>query len=380
MKQKLIRVTTISDSLSILLKGQLRFLSHYYEVIGVASDDGRERLADVEEQEHIRCVNIQMHREISVWNDIISLCKLIKFFKEEEPYIVHANTPKGSLLAMLAAWFNRVPCRIYTVTGLRFETATGLFRWLLITMEKITCACATKVIPEGEGVKKILIANGITYKPLKVILNGNINGVDVEYFNRTQEVMDRRESIKDGSAFDYIFVGRMVKDKGINELIRAFQRLYALYPIIRLHLVGDFEHKLDPVADDVKRMIEENSAIIAWGFQSDVRSFFVAANVLVFPSYREGFPNAVIQAGAMGLPAIVTNINGCNEIIKNGVNGKIIPPKDEDALYEAMKWFYEHRDKEVKEMAQQARPMIIERYEQHKVWEALLAEYQSLEK
>ena len=108
--------------------------------------------------------------------------------------------------------------------------------------------------------------------------------------------------------------------------------------------------------------------------------FFAAADVLVFPSYREGFPNVVLQAGAMRLPAIVTDINGCNEIIQDGVNGKIIPPRDENALYEVMKWFYEHRNDEVKKMAEQARPMIVERYEQHKVWEALLAEYQLLSK
>ena len=380
MKQKIIRVTTVSDSLAILLKGQLKFLSHYYEVIGVASDSSGNLLADVERRENIRCVNIQMHREISIWDDVISLGKLIKLIRKEKPYIVHANTPKGSLLAMLAAWCNQVPCRVYTVTGLRFETATGLFRWLLIAMEKVTCACATKVIPEGEGVKKTLIANAITSKPLKVILNGNINGIDVEYFNCSQEVMNHRKLIKEENTFDYIFVGRMVKDKGVNELIHAFLKLYTFYPSVRLYLVGDFERNLDPIADDVQQIIKENSAIKVWGFQNDGRPFFAAADVLVFPSYREGFPNVVLQAGAMRLPAIVTDINGCNEIIQDGVNGRIIPPRDENALYDVMKWFYEHRNDEVQKMAERARPMIVERYEQHKVWEALLAEYQLLSK
>ena len=138
-KQKLIRLTTISGSLNDLLKGQLRFLSDYYEVVGVASDKGTGRLKEVSEREGVRCIDIPMHREISLLNDVKSLWKLIRLFKREKPYIVHANTPKGSLLAMVAAWIVRVPHRIYTVTGLRFETATGSFRRLLILMEKITC-------------------------------------------------------------------------------------------------------------------------------------------------------------------------------------------------------------------------------------------------
>ena len=379
-KQKLIRLTTISGSLNDLLKGQLRFLSDYYEVVGVASDTGTGRLKEVSEREGVRCIDIPMHREISLLNDVKSLWKLIRLFKREKPYIVHANTPKGSLLAMVAAWTVRVPHRIYTVTGLRFETATGRFRRLLILMEKVTCKCATKVIPEGEGVKKVLITNNITKKPLKVILNGNINGIDVKFYSRSKEMIQRMDFIKEEGTFNFVFVGRIVKDKGINELVKAFSRLLVVYPNVRLQLVGGFERDLDPLAEDVEKMIEENRKIVAWGFQRDVRLFFAASDILVFPSYREGFPNVVLQAGAMELPSIVTDINGCNEIIRNGVNGKIIPPRDEAALYEMMKWFYEHRDDEVKEMAKRARPMIVERYEQQKVWEALLEEYRSLDK
>lgn len=373
--QKLIRLTTISDSLKTLLKGQLAFLNHYYEVVGVAS--GKENLDVVSKHEGIRTIEVQMHREISPWNDLQSLWKLIKLFYKERPYIVHANTPKASLLSMAAAWITRVPHRIYTVTGLRFETTTGNFRSLLITMEKLTCWFATKVIPEGEGVKKTLLNYRITNKPLKVVLNGNINGVDMGHFSRTAEVMQQAIPIK-YIGFTFVFVGRLVRDKGINELVRAFVRLLQEKPNVRLLLVGSLETELDPLEKETQQLMEQCSQIIMVGFQSDVRPFFAASDALAFPSYREGFPNVVLQAGAMGLPSIVTDINGCNEIVKEGVNGKIIPPRDEQILYEAMKWFYEHRDDEVKIMAENARPMIAERYEQHKVWEALLKEYQSL--
>lgn len=373
--QKLIRLTTISGSLKTLLKGQLAFLNQYYEIVGVAS--GKESLDTVSKREGIRTIEIQMCREISLWNDLESLCRLIRLFLAERPYIVHANTPKASLLSMTAAWITRVPHRIYTVTGLRFETTTGNFRSLLITMEKLTCWFATKVIPEGEGVKKTLLKYRITNKPLKVVLNGNINGVDMGHFSRTAEVMQQAISIK-YIGFTFVFVGRLVRDKGINELVRAFVRLLQEKSNVRLLLVGSLETELDPLEKETQQLMEQCPQIIMLGFQSDVRPFFAASDALAFPSYREGFPNVVLQAGAMGLPSIVTDINGCNEIVKEGINGKIIPPRDEQALYEAMKWFYEHRDDEVKKMAKNARPMIAERYEQHKVWEALLKEYQSL--
>ena len=377
-KRKLIRITTVSDSLNYLLKGQLRFLSFYFDVIAIGSDNNSGQLKEVEEREGVHCIDVLMYRKISIWHDIVSLFRLINLFRKVKPCIVHTNTPKASLLSMIAAWVTHVPHRIYTVTGLRFETTTGKFHWLLVSMEKITCWCATKVTPEGEGVKKTLITNGITKKKMKVLLNGNINGVDVTHYSRSLEVMKRVENIKEEATFNFVFVGRLVKDKGINELVIAFSKLSVIYSDIRLHLIGNFERELDPLREDVEKKIEEEKTIVTWGFQSDVRPIFAASDVLVFPSYREGFPNVVLQAGAMGLPSIVTDISGCNEIIQERVNGKIIPPQNEEALYEAMKWFYEHRNGEVREMAKCARPIIIERYEQHKVWNALLEEYQTL--
>lgn len=379
MRQKIIRLTTVASSLDCLLKGQLRFLSDYYEVVGVASDFDTGKLREVSVREGVQCIDVPMYREISLLNDIKAFWKLIRLFKKENPYIVHANTPKGSLLAMTAAWITRVPHRIYTVTGLRFETSTGKLRRLLIAMEKITCWCATKVIPEGEGVKKTLIMNRITGKPLKVILNGNINGVNIDYFNREVLSADVIEKRKVPHCYTFVFVGRLVRDKGIRELVLAFVRLYHQYENICLLMVGEIEHSRDPLDGEILRLLQKHEAICAVGFQYDVRPYLAASDVLVFPSYREGFPNVVLQAGAMGLPSIVTNINGCNEIIQDGKNGKIIPPRDEDALYDAMKWFYEHQDDEVKEMAIRARPLIMERYEQHKVWNALLEEYKALE-
>ncbi len=380
-RNTLLRIVTTSGSFS-LLKGQLRFLSQKgWNVIGVAGEP-ENRLQQLTEAEGITSIFIpHLVRPISPANDLKAFLELIRAIKKEKPLIVHANTPKGSLLGMLAAWYCRVPHRIYTVTGLRFETATGLFRRLLIAMERITCMCATKVIPEGDGVAATLRRERITAKPLKKILNGNINGVDLEYYSRNQSLEEAARQIKAkiGEGFTFIFVGRIVRDKGIIELIEAFQRLQKEHSECRLVLLGRQEPDLDPIRPSTLQAIKDNPAIFEAGWQNDVRPWLAAADALAFPSYREGFPNVVMQAGAMSLPSIVTDINGCNEIIIEGENGYIVPPRDPQALYQRMKNMVEDTAT-TKMMAQKARPLIAERYEQQAVWEAILSEYQKLTK
>lgn len=373
--QKLIRISTIPVSLETLLKGQLKMLSEHYEVVAVSSPG--EKMKVLEEREGVRTVSISMERRISLVKDFISLIRLIILFAKEQPDIVHSITPKAGLLSMLAAWITRIPVRMHTFTGLVFPTATGKMQKLLIAMDRLTCFCATHINPEGEGVKRDLINYNITSKPLHVIANGNVNGIDLEYFDRTPEVMEKAYSYKKEGTFTFCFVGRMVKDKGINELVHSFLRLYQDDARVRLLLVGPFEKELDPVLPEVEEQILHHPGICFMGFQSDVRPFLAASDALVFPSYREGFPNVVIQAGAMGIPAIVTDINGCNEIVLPDRNGMIIPTKNEQALYEAMKYFAFH-SVEVEKMATNARPLIVSRYEQRMVWNALLAEYKSI--
>ena len=291
--------------------------------------------------------------------------------------MVHSITPKAGLLSMLAAKLAGVPVRMHTFTGLVFPTATGVKQKVLIWTDRLTCACATCVNPEGEGVKRDLMAYKITKKPLHVIANGNVNGIDVEYFKPTEELRQEAQRVMKRDVFTFVFIGRVVRDKGINELVKAFERLYGENPAIRLVVVGSFEEKLDPVLPEVRDIMRGCLGIEMVGYQKDVRPFLLASNVLVLPSYREGFPNVVMQAGAMELPCIVTNINGCNEIIIPNENGIIIPPRDEKALYEAMKYAVEHPE-EVMKMGEKARPLVVERYEQHIVWDALLKEYNEL--
>ena len=370
-RKKLIRVTTADISLNSLLKGQLKFLNQYFEVVGVAKDTGV--LKEISEREGIRVVDAPLERPISLVKDIKGLWFLYRLFRKEKPWCVHANTPKGSLLAMIAAWFACVPHRVYTVTGLRYQGAHGLLRMILKTMERLSCLFATNVIPEGQGVLHALQEDNITKKPLHVIWNGNINGIDTEYFKSTESFSERKND-----TFTFVFIGRIVRDKGIHELTECIRKLNC-----NLILVGSFEDG-DPVDEDDKKFLLTSEKVKFVGWQIDVRPYLEQADVLVFPSYREGFPNVPMQAGAMGLPCIVTNINGCNEIIKDGLNGKIIaaPLKEgtkmmEQSLLNTMQWFINHRE-EAKRMGNNARPMIQERYEQRYVWKALKEYYDAL--
>ena len=383
---KLFRLTTIPYSLNFLLKGQLEFLNQYYEVTAVASSVDKDIWEIIAEREKVKCCPIYMEREISLWKDIKTLFKLYFLFKKEKPFIVHANTPKASLLGMLAAKFAKIPNRLYTVTGCRFESENGMKRKLLITMEKLTCWAATKVIPEGQGVKKTLLINKITNKPLQVIANGNINGIDTTHFSLSQISEQQKIYLKKQLNISetetvFCFVGRLVKDKGINELVAVFSQLSTLNSQLstKLLLVGPFERELDPLLPETEKEIQNHPDIISVGFQADVRPYLAISDIFVFPSYREGFPNVVMQAGAMELPCIVTDINGCNEIIEDGVNGLIIPSKNKEQLQAKMQLLLENSGLR-NQLKQNARRMITSRYEQKKVWEALLEEYKRLGK
>jgi len=376
--KKIIRTATVAMSLDILLKGQLAYLNQKFEVIAVSGQD--EHLDTVANREGVKTVAVSMSRSISPLKDIVSLLKLYLLFRREKPYIVHSITPKAGLLSMTAAYFARVPVRIHTFTGLIFPSKTGMLQRILITMDKLLCFFATSIYPEGNGVKNDLIQYNITKKPLHIIANGNVNGIDVDYFHPNSISEIQKATLKKSLNFSetdvvFVFVGRLVRDKGINELIEAFEMLSQNNNSVKLLLVGPFESDLDPLKEVTIQAIQSNAAIVSVGFQNDIRPFLAISNCLVFPSYREGFPNVVLQAGAMELPSIVSDINGCNEIIQEGKNGIIIPVKDSVAILKAMQLvqkdtvFYNA-------LKSNSRPQIIALYEQKIVWEALLNEYQ----
>ncbi|MFD2562447.1 glycosyltransferase family 4 protein [Aquimarina rubra] len=379
---KIIRVTTVPRSLGGLLQGQLKFMSQHYDVIGVSSRE-ENTLEKVGKKEEIRVIPVEMTRKITPIKDLKAVYQLYKVFKKEKPDIVHSHTPKAGTLSMIAAKFAGIPHRLHTIAGLPLLEATGARRLLLDTVEKFTYGCATMIYPNSFGLNDIILENKYTSdKKLKVIANGSSNGIDTTHFDPSKYSLEDnaklREELKiDREDFVYVFVGRFVKDKGINELITSFKKLNDEHQNTKLLLVGTYERELDPLLPETESEIDSNPNIISVGWQNDVRPFFAIADALTFPSYREGFPNVVMQAGAMGLPSIVTNINGCNEIITEGINGTIIPVKSSEALYDAMEKLLTDK-KYCRQLSQKAREMICERYERKYVWNAILEEYRQL--
>lgn len=379
--KKIIRTATVSISLDILLKGQLAFLKEHYEVVAVSGQDVH--LDNVANREGVRTIALSIQRQISPFKDFISLLKLYKVLRKEKPLIVHSITPKAGLLTMIAAYFAGVPIRIHTFTGLVFPYKKGFLHHLLLFIDKVLCRFATHIIPEGEGVKKDLLAFKVTKKPLKVIANGNVNGIDLDFFNPNKVFQDEQENLKqqlhiNATDFVFVFVGRLVSDKGINELVIAFTNLCKQNSNCKLLLVGPFESELDPLNSETLDLISSNKSIISVGFQEDIRPYLVLSDVFVFPSYREGFPNVVLQAGAMNLPCIVTDICGSNEIIIPNENGIIIPVKNEIAIFDTMQLLYHDKDL-FQNLQSKSRVNIVSRFQQELVWNNLLKEYKRLE-
>lgn len=373
---KIIRVSTVPESINLFYKGFLSELREEgYEIVVVSSP--QKDLAEIEQREGVRTTGVTMSRNISIFKDISSLVKLIKVFRKEKPDMVHSITPKAGLLSMMAAWVCRVPVRLHTFTGLVFPTSTGLKKRILIVTDKITCACATHINPEGEGVRNDLRQFKITNKPLTILGHGNIKGIDSEWFNPNNTIVDLSQCSDFKDKFNFIFIGRIVRDKGVKELIEAFCKVHDQYPKAQLLMVGDFEQNHDPLDEHTLECIESHPAIRFIGFQKDIRPYLNVSQVCILPSYREGFPNVVLEAGAMGVPSIVTDINGSREIIRDGYNGLMVPPHDCNALYRAMVRLIENPN-ELSLMREVIRDSILSRFEQSFVRNELKKYYRTL--
>lgn len=378
---KIIRITTVPVALNILLKHQMQFLSNNgFEVIMVSAD-GKE-LNDLIKQENCRHIIVPMTRTISPMRDLMCLVKLVKILRNEKPDIVHSHTPKAGIVGMLAAYFAGVPIRLHTVAGMPLLVAKGNKRRLLEMVEKLTYAFATKIYPNSYGLKSIITRLNFTKpKKLKVIGNGSSNGIDTMHFDPNLFTMEDRKNIRESLGinkddFVFIFVGRVVGDKGINELVSAFYEIKNKNA--KLLIVGPRESELDPLEDATIEIMSSDKRIIETGFQKDVRPYFAISDLLVFPSYREGFPNVVMQAAAMKLPAIVSDINGCNEIVSEGVNGSIVQVKSITDLLNKMKYFLCLPQEALKKMGEISRKEIDSKYKRELFWDALLKEYNCL--
>lgn len=380
-KVKLIRITTIARSMNRLLEGQLSFMSKHFDVKGIASPDMGSDI--LRKRENVDLIDLKMNRGISPFHDIVAIIKMFFIFRKEKPTIIHSHTPKAGLVAMIAGKFSGVPIRLHTIAGLPLETTRGVKRRVLLSVEKIIYSFATKIYPNSYGVKDFILNNKLVNKSkVGFIANGSSNGIDLNYFKNNNKIEQEGNKFREEFGIlstdkVFLFVGRLVVDKGIEPLIDAWCLLQKEEENIKLILVGDFEEQLSPLPPHIVDMISKNKTIVATGYQMDVRPFFGFADFFVFPSYREGLPNVVLQAGAFELPMIVTNINGSTDIVEQEVNGVIIPVKDTAAIYKAMKRFLVDSDL-VNKLRQNARKTIEERYDRNLIHESLLKEYKHL--
>jgi glycosyltransferase involved in cell wall biosynthesis len=374
--------------MNILLRNQLAFISQHFEVFGVSSRDNK-HFPEITQREGVPMVAIEMTRNISPIKDLKALVKMIRFFLKEKPAIVHSHTPKAGLIAMTAAKITRVPVRLHTLAGMPLMEAKGARRWLLGISERITYGCSTAIFPNSNGLKQFVLEKNLARpEKVKIIGNGSSNGVDLAFFSKNAwedpdffwETQRAQWGI-DKADFVFCFVGRLVRDKGLKELVEAFLEIKSSFMNmasgrkLKLLLIGPWVSGRDEPDALTRAQIKNHPDIIHAGRHDDIRPFLMTADVFVFPSYREGFPNAVLQAGAMGLPCIVSNINGCNEIIIDGENGLIVPPKNSTRLFEAMSRLLNDKNLRTK-LAANARPMIASRYDQKAFWAELLKTYQ----
>lgn len=378
---KLVRITTVPVSLLVLLRGQMNFMKQNGFDVTMISSEGKE-VQDLISQEDCAHIAIKLTRKITPFTDFVSLIRLTILLRKIKPDIVHTHTPKAGLIGMWAAKLAGVKIRLHTIAGLPWVESKGMMRRLLIAVEKLTAYAATSIFPNSFVQRDFLIANRIAKRKIKVIGNGSSNGIDIKYFSLNDDIKKQAEMIRQQQRIDengwvWIFVGRVVKDKGIAELIDAFLKIHQDFPNDRLLLLGDQEPHLDPLDEKCVHLIKSHTAIISCGFQKDIRPYLAASQVLVFPSYREGFPNVPMQAGAMGCALILSDINGCNEIVSQGNDGWLVPIKNTSALTATM-LAARSNPTQTTLFAEAIKIKIASCYAQSNLWNCILQEYQQL--
>ena len=369
--KKIIIITSVPISFATLIKGQAKYLSKFYEVKLVSSHSHlNKQIADFE---GVEFKSINMTRKITPIQDLKAIFKLYKYISNERPDIVYTFTPKAGLLGMLASFLSRIPVRVHNIVGMPLMEYTGLKLILLKFIERLTYYFSTKIFCNSFGLKKYVNDN-LTSSPITVVGEGSINGVDTEFF-KNEFSSDQRLSIRSNyniSRNDFVvtFLGRIVRDKGINELVDSFVILLKKYPNLKLLLVGDYDDNLNKIDDKTKSLINNLDSIINMGFKNDIREFLSITDLFVLPSYREGLPNSLIEAGSFGIPLLATNINGCNEIIDNNETGLLINMKDVNSLAEGIEKYITD-EKFYLNIKKNIRDRIIKKYNQKFFWNNL---------
>lgn len=371
-----LRITTVPESLEILLEGQPEFLREHGLDVHLASSGQRPKRL-----ENFKFYSIPFTRTINPLADIKAIWSIIKVLRNIKPDIIHSHTPKAGLISMLAGRICGIKIRLHTVAGLPQNTARSLTKTLLNMTEFITYTCAHKIyfnsLRQMESQKK---AFPIFRNKMQIILNGTSNGIDTNRFRPIEQNISLLKKYRlDQDVFTWMFIGRVHEDKGINELIEAFVKFEEEYNgKSQLVIVGGIDSVRNSINQTWLKRIQEKSPSISFvGFQSNIPEWLSIANSLIFPSYREGFPNVPLQAACMGIPIIATDINGCNEIIKDGLNGFLVPTRDSNSIYEKMLQIFNSAELRIS-MGNESLATVPKKYNRKDFHSALLKEYQNL--
>jgi glycosyltransferase involved in cell wall biosynthesis len=381
MATHLVHVTTVPESL-YFVSGQVGFMkANGLHVSGISSPGPY--LDRFGAEESIDTIPAEMPRRITPIKDIGALVTIWKHLRRLRPDIVHAHTPKGGLLGMLAAWLARVPVRIYHMHGLPYLTAVGWKRQLLMWSEFVACRMSNRVLCVSRSVRTVAVEAGLCDPDkIVVLLEGSCNGVDANArFNPDRLDGQVRLQVREqyGIPQDAMvigFVGRLVKAKGIVELSEAWANIRDQYPATHLLLVGPVETG-DPVPPEVLRRLHEDPRAHLIGEEWDVPPLYRAMDLLVLPTYREGFPIVLLEAAAMRLPIVATQVPGCVDAVRDGETGTLVPAQNSDQLAVAIARYLE--DRVLGRMhGLAARNRVLREFSEHAMWKAVYEEYQRL--
>jgi lipopolysaccharide/colanic/teichoic acid biosynthesis glycosyltransferase len=396
-------LNVVTSSLMVgKLPGQLQYLHERGFDVTIVSPGG-EGLDQMARLDGVRTVELPMARQIAIFRDVASLWRLVRTIRRLRPAITNVGTPKAGLLAGLAAWMNRVPCRVYTLRGLRFETTNGLKRRLLVCAERLACYFAHRVICVSHSLRDKAIANRLTTSDKTVVFgSGGSNGVDVERFAPAPDTASKAAELRrhlgiPAGAPVVGYVGRLTRDKGIPELVDAFIALGKRFPDLRLLLVGRFEDE-DPLPAETRRQIETNAHVIVPGHRrhhpeaSDLRRaeprregwlvedaapYYAVMNVFVLPSRREGLPNVILEAQAAGKPVVAARATGIVDVVTDGETGLLVPVGSATRLSKAAARLLDDRDL-ADQLARAGQRRVRCEFRQERIWAALHDEYRAL--
>lgn len=340
MKPTVLHVTTVPMTLRFLAGHVAHARSKGFEVHALSSPG--EALDAFGRDMDIEVHAVRMPRRITPLVDLAALWRIVRVIRRVRPTIVDAHTPKGSLLAMIAATLCRVPVRVYHQHGLPLVTATGLKRHVLRWTERTTCRLAHRVVCISTALREVLIAEGLCPEDkITVLEHGSIDGVEADRkFNPARVSTESAEGTRarygiPPGALVLGFVGRIVRDKGLIELVQAWRVLREEWPSLHLLVAGPFESQ-DPIPADVDTTLRQDPRIHLAGMVHDMPGVYRILDVLVLPTYREGFNTALLEAAAMERPVVATRVPGCVDAVLDGETGLLVPVRDVAALTAAI--------------------------------------------